>query len=355
MSLFSLVWIVGVAQAADADLYTVSGATLNGEGTPQLEATVDAAVGFSGGLVMTAASDLAQTTEENGLVRSDVRNLSRLDAGFGWTFHKNIRATAVVGGFTRVDAPAFSDLGGGISDLRLQSTFNVPFAALPVSFALVPKFSTPLTDLGKSLHGGVAGTLTGVMSWSNDHVLMLANMGGTIRSADSLGADEVGSTLDFMLASAWTPTAGLRVGLEVVETVRLTDAPSSASLHLFADAGITSDLTLHVATGGGRAARTGEAPYRLIVGLTYGRGQNDQDGDGFVDTLDACPIDAEDLDGLADSDGCPESDADGDGVLDEEDTCPLEEEDHDDLRVLMGALIPITMRMACWTSMISAH
>jgi outer membrane protein OmpA-like peptidoglycan-associated protein len=340
VSLFSLVWITCVAQAADADLYTVSGATINGEGTPQLEAVVDAAVGYSGGLVMTTASDLSQTAQENGLVLSEVRNLSRLDAGFGWTIRKDIRATVVLGGFTRVDAPAFDDFGGGISDLRLQSTFNLPVHSLPISFALVPKLSTPLTDVGRSLHGGVAGTLTGVMQWSSDHVLMLANMGGTIRAAETLGSDEVGSTLDFMLASAWTPTAGLRVGAEIVETVRITDAPSSASLHLFADAGITSDITLHVATGGGRASRTGEAPYRLVVGLTYGRGQNDQDGDGLVDTLDACPIDAEDFDGLEDTDGCPEVDADGDGVLDEEDTCPLKEEDHDDFESADGCPDP---------------
>jgi len=55
----------------------------------------------------------------------------------------------------------------------------------------------------------------------------------------------------------------------------------------------------------------------------------DRDGDGVVDTLDACPADAEDLDGFRDMDGCPEFDNDGDGVADGVDACPLQAEDRD--------------------------
>jgi OOP family OmpA-OmpF porin len=42
----------------------------------------------------------------------------------------------------------------------------------------------------------------------------------------------------------------------------------------------------------------------------------DQDGDGFVDDVDACPTEA----GIA-PDGCPPKDTDGDGFLDREDAC----------------------------------
>lgn len=42
----------------------------------------------------------------------------------------------------------------------------------------------------------------------------------------------------------------------------------------------------------------------------------DSDGDGLKDGADDCPTQAEDFDGLLDSDGCPELDADEDGVLD---------------------------------------
>lgn len=48
----------------------------------------------------------------------------------------------------------------------------------------------------------------------------------------------------------------------------------------------------------------------------------DADGDGVVDALDACPMDAEDYDGFLDSDGCPDPDNDSDGILDAVDACP---------------------------------
>lgn len=49
----------------------------------------------------------------------------------------------------------------------------------------------------------------------------------------------------------------------------------------------------------------------------------DDDGDGIVNRLDACPLEAEDVDGFEDSDGCPEPDNDKDGVPDAQDKCPL--------------------------------
>lgn len=52
----------------------------------------------------------------------------------------------------------------------------------------------------------------------------------------------------------------------------------------------------------------------------------DSDGDGLRDDRDQCPDAAEDLDGLADDDGCPEDDVDGDGVADADDRCPQKPE-----------------------------
>jgi len=49
----------------------------------------------------------------------------------------------------------------------------------------------------------------------------------------------------------------------------------------------------------------------------------DSDHDGLTDDADGCPMQAEDKDGIADEDGCPEKDADEDGVGDQEDKCPL--------------------------------
>jgi len=50
----------------------------------------------------------------------------------------------------------------------------------------------------------------------------------------------------------------------------------------------------------------------------------DRDGDGFPDLTDACPDQAETVDGFDDEDGCPELDGDGDGVAWGRDQCPQE-------------------------------
>ena len=61
----------------------------------------------------------------------------------------------------------------------------------------------------------------------------------------------------------------------------------------------------------------------------YGSRRGDRDNDGVPDNVDACPDAAEDFDGFADTDGCPDPDNDGDGILDINDDCPNQAEDFD--------------------------
>jgi outer membrane protein OmpA-like peptidoglycan-associated protein len=73
---------------------------------------------------------------------------------------------------------------------------------------------------------------------------------------------------------------------------------------------------------------------RAAISLVGTCGPRDSDHDGIMDDYDACPEQAEDMDGYQDEDGCPEGDppvldADGDGLLDDVDTCPNEPEDLD--------------------------
>jgi outer membrane protein OmpA-like peptidoglycan-associated protein len=59
------------------------------------------------------------------------------------------------------------------------------------------------------------------------------------------------------------------------------------------------------------------------------RRTDDRDADGIEDDQDRCPDAAEDMDGHADADGCPDPDNDGDGLPDERDSCPDAAEDRD--------------------------
>lgn len=78
--------------------------------------------------------------------------------------------------------------------------------------------------------------------------------------------------------------------------------------------------------------------HRFSVSLNFGReevagggmgGGRDRDGDGIPDGSDQCPDLAEDFDGYADTDGCPDLDNDADGIPDTNDDCPNQAEDMD--------------------------
>lgn len=78
-----------------------------------------------------------------------------------------------------------------------------------------------------------------------------------------------------------------------------------------------ASLLLLVSLGcGAPAAAIEEAPHRDL----------DRDHDGIVDAQDTCPCLAEDVDGIEDTDGCPDLDDDHDNISDACDACPSEPE-----------------------------
>ncbi len=73
----------------------------------------------------------------------------------------------------------------------------------------------------------------------------------------------------------------------------------------------------------------GTPDFRIFGGIRFSRHNVDGDGDGILDREDACPEEAEDLDGFFDDDGCIDVDNDQDGVDDRFDGAPHEPEDRD--------------------------
>ncbi|MCA9562968.1 MAG: OmpA family protein [Myxococcales bacterium] len=94
---------------------------------------------------------------------------------------------------------------------------------------------------------------------------------------------------------------------------------------------INPSLMAQAGFGFGLVKGVGSPDYRLLLGIAYSpvNQDMDSDGDGLMDSVDACPQDPEDFDDFEDEDGCPEPDNDQDTILDVDDGCPLNPEDFD--------------------------
>jgi outer membrane protein OmpA-like peptidoglycan-associated protein len=92
-----------------------------------------------------------------------------------------------------------------------------------------------------------------------------------------------------------------------------------------------SGFTVGLAAGPGLNRGFGSPDMRgvLMVGWMMPRPHDvdgDRDGDGILDSADACPDEAEDVDQFEDTNGCPDPDNDADGILDGADACINEPE-----------------------------
>ncbi|MCK5688682.1 OmpA family protein [Myxococcota bacterium] len=94
---------------------------------------------------------------------------------------------------------------------------------------------------------------------------------------------------------------------------------------------IADDYIIEIGGGAGLTQGLGEPMARALVRFAWAPEPLDTDHDGLPDTIDQCPLVAEDFDGFEDSDGCPEVDNDKDGILDIHDQCPLDAEDFNGL------------------------
>lgn len=85
-----------------------------------------------------------------------------------------------------------------------------------------------------------------------------------------------------------------------------------------------SDFAVTFAVGTELAPGFGSPALRSTLAIAWSPKVADADGDGTPDEQDECVFLAEDRDGFADDDGCPDPDNDGDLVTDDVDRCPNE-------------------------------
>ncbi|HSC85801.1 MAG TPA: thrombospondin type 3 repeat-containing protein [Polyangiaceae bacterium] len=159
------------------------------------------------------------------------------------------------------------------------------------------------------------------------------NVGGIYRSEVIIGS---GTTLG--PEGRWSAAVGYQVG-PIVRVIADAFGSTNFSSDLGAnsievDGGaqivpLGSKFTFTAGGGAGVFKGIGIPTARAFLGVVYSAESKDRDGDGLSDASDACPTDAEDKDGVEDSDGCPDLDNDADGLPDSGDKCPNQAEDVD--------------------------
>lgn len=190
--------------------------------------------------------------------------------------------------------------------------------------------------------GPVIGwTLIG--SWRNRHLSVGANLGLRLRTEEVVllspsqphGNELTGGGGAELFVPGLPPLSAVGEYVFVVgdATTGSTDlrGPSPREARLGLRWRTRGGWELSVGAGAGTTPdEVGSPAWRAFASARFTTSPlGDADGDRVPDARDRCRRSAEDRDGFADGDGCPDPDNDGDGMPDLRDECPLEPEDFD--------------------------
>lgn len=337
-----LVLSAGPASAADLDTWRPSGSGLAGEGGFQVVTPTVGAYGAAyGGVLVGYAADVVVPPGEGDVLSPALRHLvgARLVGGyaFGHAFRLDMDLpTYPWVGFSDPDQSGFA-----LGDLRARGVIGlVRGGSVGEGIALIPSVSVPTgaearlvgaNGVGVGLGASMGARLAGPLLFS-------ANLGLDTGPTTDLGLRAVGGALHGAAGLEWAATPGLGLGLEVDGEVDLlsalvADPPNPVEAHAYALFGPPTGLVGTLGAGTGLARGVGTPDLRLVAGLAWrvegSRPVRDTDRDGILNVHDTCPDDAEDRDGHADTDGCPDLDDDGDQIPDAVDACRDRPEDLD--------------------------
>jgi len=156
-----------------------------------------------------------------------------------------------------------------------------------------------------------------------------ANVGGMWRDPQLLFSTNVGSQLTYGLAFGYDVTPLIMVMGELTGSSTFTTQVDENPLEARIAGRMTvGDFSFQLGGGAGLVSGVGVPVFRVLASASWAPERGDSDGDHVLDRDDACPSEAEDVDGYQDDDGCPDRDNDGDGLPDSADRCPMEAEDH---------------------------
>lgn len=212
----------------------------------------------------------------------------------------------------------------------------------PVDLSVQLGVALPLGSPG-ALTGGRFAALPSVhVSRSLDFLHFAASLGASLEPAVAVGAQRLGSQLEL------TAMAGIGQGVrgELLSRSVVSFAGATPQTELLVGVRALTfaplDLFLHAGPTLGNAP--GAPAFRVLAGIGGGNGGKapapvpvdpctlathtpeqcpllDDDHDRVLNASDRCPLVAEDIDGVEDTDGCIDEDNDHDGIPDASDRC----------------------------------
>jgi outer membrane protein OmpA-like peptidoglycan-associated protein len=232
--------------------------------------------------------------------------------------------------------------GGGLGDLRL-----VPRLALlrpqahRVGLAVAAEVTLPTGDSSRFRGEGMLSATPRLLATAPFRLAKLplavtVGAGYRIRRSTEVSSLELANELELHGGVTLGLPSSLPVPVTALaELSAVTAAAQPFHEGLFAAealAGLRARLGAALVTVGGSAGLSrglGTPDFRVLVSIGWAPVPSDRDGDGIPDALDACPDEAEDIDGYQDEDGCPDGGAPGARVADsppkdsdEETDCP---------------------------------
>jgi outer membrane protein OmpA-like peptidoglycan-associated protein len=338
------------AWAVDADTFEASGSSFDGRGTIQLH---HPDLGFQrslyAGMGLSWADDPIVVQHSDGSEEPLVHSLFGTRIAGGYNIAGRVRVDLSMPLYPYAGAPdagwsGFSagDLGvGALISLKQVEAGSPGFAVhtglqLPTGGEYTGQPGTRF-DLAAAAAGR-----SGAIGWT-------ANLGLGLTKAEELGDISLGSSIDPGLGLHYVLNDSLLLGTELTSTLTLAGGlgpfnKNPTEGHLYAQYASDGGLVVSGGAGTGLVAGVGAPDLRLFVNLGYhSKGVPpvfDQDADGILDDVDACPLEAEDPDGFDDEDGCPDPDNDQDTIPDERDQCPRQAEDLDSFKDLDGCPDP---------------
>ena len=206
-----------------------------------------------------------------------------------------------------------SGAGVGLGDVALDARVTAVDAGL-VGVGLSGRLGLPTTTVAAPVGTpGVHGELAAIVEADAEPLLVAANVGMLFQPATDLIEAAWDEQLVWRLGASYSATDAVGVSGDVVGSANLSTlsvsqgaAPIEALVGAWGDVG--GGVRLQGGVGRGLTPGIGASQLRVVAMIAaVPDNRVDFDGDGLIGAADACPREAEDRDGIRDSDGCPDA------------------------------------------------